>query len=383
MNFHHHPLQTNRQTHGGLTSIDLFAGAGGFSLGAQNAGFSVKLAIELNKHACATYRLNLSAAPDGPRLIEGDITQLCPDALNEEVFGDPGTCDVLLGGPPCQGFSTHRLNGAGVDDPRNGLMHTYFEFVRAFAPKAFLMENVPGMLWPRHASYIETFYKNAEANGYEVFRPITLDARDYGVWQRRRRVFVLGVRSDIDRTQLKWPPDATHTDPHLESKDPHLLPWVPCSTAFLPAPDQDINDLHMQHSASLIEVFARTPHNGGSRKDSGRILACHENHDGHGDVYGRIDPGIPAPTMTTACINPSKGRFVHPTANHGITVRQAARIQTFPDSYRFMGGLMAAGQQIGNAVPVQLAEQILRHIGTWLRSQKNGEALGPVRSSTW
>ncbi|MGO4134281.1 DNA cytosine methyltransferase [Rhizobium brockwellii] len=382
LNFYDSSRSTNN-TQRRMLSIDLFAGAGGFSLGAQNAGFAVKLAIELNKHACATYRHNLSSAAGGPEIIEGDITKLSADELKNEIFGDLESCDLLLGGPPCQGFSTHRLNDAGVDDPRNNLLHTYFEFVRTFAPKAFLMENVPGMLWPRHASYVESFYKNAREIGYEVYPPAVLDARDYGVWQRRKRVFVLGIRRDLDRTELNWPPKATHVDPQFESPDPHLLPWVPCLGAFSPAPRDDPNDIHMQHSASLIDVFARTPHNGGSRKDSGRILPCHLGHDGHGDVYGRIDPRMPAPTMTTACINPSKGRFVHPTNDHGITLRQAARIQTFPDSYVFTGGLMAAGQQIGNAVPVQLAEKLLLHLRAWLADQAMRVDVPLLEDSSW
>jgi DNA (cytosine-5)-methyltransferase 1 len=122
----------------------------------------------------------------------------------------------------------------------------------------------------------------------------------------------------------------------------------------------------MNHGPELIAAFKRTPANGGSRRDSGRVLACHVDHDGHKDVYGRIDPSKPAPTMTTACINPSKGRFVHPVLHHGITARQAARIQTFPDDYIFVGGLMAAGKQIGNAVPVALGEVLIRHISSLL-----------------
>jgi DNA (cytosine-5)-methyltransferase 1 len=118
----------------------------------------------------------------------------------------------------------------------------------------------------------------------------------------------------------------------------------------------------MKHNDELISAFKNTPLNGGSRRDSGRILPCHKNHDGHKDVYGRIDSRLPAPTMTTACINPSKGRFVHPMEHHGITIRQAARIQTFPDSFVFEGGLTAAGKQIGNAVPVRMAEIIIRQL---------------------
>mgnify|MGYP001053725529 FL=1 len=151
------------------------------------------------------------------------------------------------------------------------------------------------------------------------------------------------------------------------------MPWRSCAHVFAPAEPDDLNDVHMRHSEELIEAFRRTPLNGGSRRESGRLLACHVDHDGHKDVYGRMDPSQPAPTMTTACINPSKGRFVHPTQHHGITARQAARIQTFPEDFTFSGGLMAAGVQIGNAVPVELGEQLIRYLTPLLRRARGEE----------
>jgi DNA (cytosine-5)-methyltransferase 1 len=125
----------------------------------------------------------------------------------------------------------------------------------------------------------------------------------------------------------------------------------------------------MKSSGELVKAFKNTPKNGGSRSDSGRHLPCHKNHNGHKDVYGRIDPSRPGPTMTTACINPSKGRFVHPTQNHGISARHAARFQGFPDSFKFDGGLMASGKQIGNAVPIKLGEAVIGAIITGLGNQ--------------
>ena len=153
-----------------------------------------------------------------------------------------------------------------------------------------------------------------------------------------------------------WPPKATHVSPDALGELPH---WVAASVAFKRALAGDPNNIHMKHCPELVETFARTPANGGSRRQSGRILPCHEDHSGHSDVYGRIDPSIPGPTMTTACINPSKGRFVHPTQHHGITLRQAARLQSFPDWFNFEGGIMAGGKQVGNAVPVDLAKALL------------------------
>lgn len=341
-----------------LTCADLFAGAGGFSLAARQAGLSVRLAVEHDKHAVETYRDNL-CEPGGTEVLGDDITELDPAMVFGSIFKDLERCDLLLGGPPCQGFSAHRINDAGVGDERNDLIHVYFDFVRAFAPTAFLMENVPGMLWPRHRAALDRFYAEGRAAGYDLFDPVLIDARNYGLGQRRKRVFILGIRTGTDVTDFTWPPAPTHGSEAMRRCRPELLPWSDCSAAFAPAAEGDPNDIHMSHGDELIAAFMRTPANGGSRKDSGRQLPCHRKHDGHKDVYGRMDPRRPAPTMTTACINPSKGRFVHPVEHHGITVRQAARIQTFPDSFIFSGGLMAAGKQVGNAVPVELGRLLI------------------------
>lgn len=345
-----------------LNCIDLFAGAGGFSLAAKQAGFVIKLAIEQNKNAASTYRKNFCSEELKLELIEDNIRELKPRSLAKRIFANGQKCDLLLGGPPCQGFSTHRLNDTGVSDERNDLIHTYFDFVRTFSPTVFLMENVPGMLWPRHKPSLDRFYAEGDASGYRLREPVILDARDYGVPQRRKRVFILGIRRGVNAEDFVWPPPATHGNETRRTRTPALKPWVTCAAAFRPAPTGDINDVHMRHNAELIEAFKKTPPNGGSRHASGRILACHAEHDGHNDVYGRINPAEPAPTMTTACINPSKGRFVHPTLHHGITVRQAARIQTFPDDFIFEGGLMSAGEQVGNAVPVVLAQHLIEHL---------------------
>lgn len=338
--------------------MDLFAGAGGFSLAAQQAGFEVCLAVEQDRHAAASYRRNLVKGRRSPRLIDKDICGLDPIRLAFEMMNERGPIHLLLGGPPCQGFSSHRLNGTGVRDQRNDLVHVYFDFVRAFKPRAFLMENVPGMLWPRHHDVLARFYEDGRASGYQLYSPVVIDARDHGVPQRRRRVFILGVREDVRDGNFVWPPPPTHN----RNGQDGMLKWRNCSHVFCSAPAGDPNDVHMNHSEEVVAAFSRTPPNGGSRRDSGRTLMCHREHNGHNDVYGRIDPSKPAPTMTTACINPSKGRFVDPVLNHGITARQAARIQTFPDAFVFEGGLMAAGKQIGNAVPVDLGRILLRHL---------------------
>lgn len=330
-------------------------------MAAKNVGLLIVAAIEKNANACATYRHNII---NGGKtyLYEGDILEIDPESLLINHFQRNDQCDIVLGGPPCQGFSVHRIKGAGVGDPRNVLILRYFEYVAALRPKVFLMENVPGILWPRHKDFLEAFYQQGESSGYDVLPPVVLDARNYGVPQRRKRVFILGVQKAF-HFSATWPPKPTHGDPKALTLNPSLQPWIPAATVFQQQElANDINNIHMNHTPELVEVFRSTPLNGGSRRDSIRVLSCHKEHNGHTDVYGRIDPSKPAPTMTTACINPSKGRFVHPTEHHGITVRQAARFQTFPDWFEFQGGLMADGQQIGNAIPIRLGEIILRTV---------------------
>ena len=353
-----------------LNCVDLFSGAGGFSLAAQMAGLHVRLAIENDKHAAETYRKNLCKGRLAPNLLDCDITQVRASKAFRDYFPNADQCDLMLGGPPCQGFSSHRINGTGIDDERNDLIHTYFDFVRAFSPSMFLMENVPGMLWDRHSAALDRFYLEGALAGYDVRPAVVVDARNYGLPQRRKRVFILGVRGGLDTAGLVWPPKPSHGNESARRLDPSLELWLNCSDAFIAAPKGDPNDVHMSHTREVIEAFRNTPANGGSRRDSGRLLPCHMHHDGHKDVYGRIDPRLAAPTMTTACINPSKGRFVHPIGHHGITVRQAARIQTFPDNFIFEGGLMAAGKQVGNAVPVELARQLIAHLLPFLRGAR-------------
>jgi DNA (cytosine-5)-methyltransferase 1 len=347
-----------------LTAIDLFAGAGGFSYAARSLGAIVIAAVEMDLNSCTTYHKNfITKQNNQPKLYDQDINDLQPKTILSDLHLSPGDLDILIGGPPCQGYSAHRINGTGINDERNKLLLTYSRFLKELRPKFFLVENVPGLLWPRHAEFLNRFVKTCRRNGYNVSRPTILNARDYGVPQNRRRVFIYGQRSDIKKS-IAWPPLPTHFSP--KSKDVERegkQAWEIAAEVFRrKISKNDSNAIHMNHSQELVLVFKSTPKNGGSRRESNRELSCHENHDGHKDVYGRINPNVPGPTMTTACINPSKGRFVHPTRNHGITSRHAARFQDFPDSFVFYGGLMSIGKQIGNAVPIRLGRAVLEPI---------------------
>lgn len=380
-----------------LTAIDLFSGAGGFSLAAHNVGIDVLVAIEFDQNAAETYQKNLVERLGAPtQVFAQDITKVDIDSIMRYQGIQKGQLDILLGGPPCQGFSSHRFKDSGKDDPRNALLIRYFDFVEYLKPKAFLVENVPGLLWPRHEKYLNDFLKLAKDHGYQVITgaPLILNAKDYGVPQNRRRAFIFALRNDVIRNDLEWPPKPTH----YKSGD---CQWLTASSVFEePEPSvlnefkrrleekfgyseeesaktiaslkwgkeletKDPCNLNMAHSAALTQVFENTPLLGG-RDESGRELDCHKDYKGHKDVYGRIYPHIPANTVTTGCNNPSKGRFVHPWLPHGITLRHAARLQTFPDDYMFTGGSMAIAKQIGNAVPIKLGEALIVEISKLL-----------------
>jgi len=352
-----------------MSVVDLFCGAGGFSLAAQKINLRVLGAVENHPYACTTYHHNfIENKQNPPVLFQEDLRELEPEDVVRQLGLTAGDLDILLGGPPCQGFSSHRINDAGVDDPRNELLLQYFRFVEAFRPRAFIVENVPGMLWERHAEYVDKFYELADDAGYHVFDPAILNAKDYGIPQNRRRVFILGLR-EAPTDELQWPPLQTHFAPNSrEVLELGYPAWVNAGVVFdTPIQEDDPNNLHMNHTEELIEVFRSTPLNGGSRSQSNRILPCHQNgYGGHKDVYGRINPNQVGPTMTTGCFNPSKGRFLHPTENHGITIRHAARFQTFPDDFIFHGGITAEGMQVGNAVPITLGVQVIRTVAEYL-----------------
>ncbi|WP_432464053.1 DNA cytosine methyltransferase [Agarivorans sp. QJM3NY_33] len=376
-----------------MKAIDLFAGAGGFSLAANNCGVQILAAIELDKTAAQTYKKNIiEHNSHKTQLINEDINRVNMKQLKASLALKTGELDLLLGGPPCQGFSSHRINNAGVDDPRNALLFRYFDFINTFKPKAFLVENVSGLLWKRHAGYLNTFISLAQASGYDIKFCGKLNAKNYGVPQNRQRVFILGARKSIKITpEFTFPPKATHFAPGKAL--PH---WRSASCVFEKPPEMvkqqykghyqkkmtteqaeallanlefgaaiDLSDkcnVHMQHTAEVTNRFAQTPLNG-SRCDITFRLKCHaNNYAGHKDVYGRIILDKPSNTITTGCNNPSKGRFVHPWLNHGITLRHAARLQTFPDTFEFIGTITNQAKQIGNAVPIKLGEALIKEI---------------------
>lgn len=335
------------------TVIDLFAGCGGASLGFKQAGFGLTAAVELNPIASSSYAQN---HPEATLLIN-DLKLLSTHDILEAARLDVGQCTVIMGCPPCQGFSRHRLKGAGLTDPRNSLVAVFAELVSTMLPAFFVFENVPGLLRTGESPWYSAKDRLAEA-GYQISEGI-INVLDYGVPQRRRRFAAVGCRLskvDIDL------PFKTHRRP-TDTND--LPPWRTVRDAIGELPplgngERSSDDpLHFAaiHRDTTLRRFQCIPHDGGSRSSlpAEMQLKCHREYRGHQDVYGRLYWDRPANTLTGGCIQPSKGRFLHPEQDRALTLREAARLQSFPDDYRFAGNKQQIALQIGNAVPPPLA----------------------------
>jgi DNA (cytosine-5)-methyltransferase 1 len=324
-------------------AVDLFCGAGGLSEGLRQAGYNVIGAVELDTLACSTYRLNHKRV----KLWEMDITHLSGATMMKALKLLPGDLDLLAACPPCQGFSTMRTkNGTRRNrDSRNDLIFDVLRIIRSMRPRSVMLENVPGLA--KNRRYV-AFRKGLESLGYRVKWNV-LNTVDFAVPQRRRRLVLLASR-------LCEPEFAPKTGNYQTVR--HFI-------GNLPTPERSQDPLHnysVRRSKKIENLIRKIPPNGGSRMALGlkAQLPCHKRLDGFKDVYGRMAWDKPAPTITGGCINPSKGRFLHPRANRAITLREAALLQTFPATYRFPldRGRYPVALLIGNALP---PEFIRRH----------------------
>jgi DNA (cytosine-5)-methyltransferase 1 len=324
------------------------------------AGYCILAAIEKEKGAAETYARNF----DVPVHCV-DIRLFPPVQLNAELGLAKDHLDILIGCPPCQGFSRMR-NGAGADDERNNLVVTYLEFVDFFRPRFGVFENVPGLLNTDHgAHFYQVLYDGLRTLGYGVTQR-TVQAADYGVPQLRRRVIVtIGRHGEVPA--FPWPTHGAPGSPAVKAG--FRLPWRTVRDAIgdYPLPDPPLtaedsaqipNHIASHIGDGVLTFITQVPKDGGSRTqvDRNLWLDCHMDHRGHGDVYGRAAWDRPANTVTAGCTNPSKGRFVHPGQDRSFTVREAAALQGFPDDFVFCGRNQAA--QVGNAVPPPLAKAL-------------------------
>ncbi|MEW6366818.1 MAG: DNA cytosine methyltransferase [Acidobacteriota bacterium] len=323
------------------SAIDLFSGCGGLTAGLKAAGFRVLAAIEIDRLAADTYALNHPEV----RIWRTDIRALSTEEVMDELGLQEGDLDLLAGCPPCQGFSRLRtLNGSRtIPDPRNRLIRDFLRFVVGMLPKAVMFENVPGLL---RRTEFHRFHRDLEQLGYAAdYREV--DAAAYGVPQRRERVILLAARA----ARIPYPDPLT------------VRRTVRDAIGCLPRPGDsgdEVHDLPENRTSRTRRLIGSIPKDGGSMSDLGREarLPCHKRCRGFSDVYGRMAWDAVAPTITTGCVNPSKGRFLHPQEDRCVTLREAALLQSFSRGYRFQlcRGKFPAAALIGNAFPPELAK---------------------------
>ncbi|MGY3336080.1 DNA (cytosine-5)-methyltransferase 1 [Streptomyces filamentosus] len=325
------------------SAIDLFAGAGGATQGLMGAGFDVLAAVENDSSAAATHAKNHPSA----HLWETDIRRLPASAMRKQLGLSMGELTLLKTCPPCQGFSSLASGKGLADQERNDLVVHTVRFVRAFMPQSVLLENVPGLGKDARLQYVR---ESLSKLGY-VSMVYRFEASEFAIPQRRRRLIMLAVRGK--RKEL--PSDISDVVSDFRGS---MSVRDAFSELQLAVRENDPLDRSRRSSEKVLSRIAAIPV-GGGRFDlpEEHQLDCHKRLDRKTATasYGRMKWDSPSPTMTTRCTTPACGTFIHPEEHRGITLREAATLQTFPRDYDFQGDYGAIERQIGNAVPVRMA----------------------------
>lgn len=358
--------------------IELFAGSGGLGTGFVKSGFNIISANDIWEPAGKTYTIN----HPNVKYIVKDIAKLTGDELLENTGYSKDDVDVIIGGPPCQGFST--LGKRFIDDPRNKLFKEYVRIVSEIKPKFFVMENVAGILSMERGKVLENILKSFQQIGYNVKYKL-LNAAEYGVPQKRERVIFIGTHLNKD---IKHP-EKTHSTTGEKGYKRALTLWD--AICDLPQSDtEDITEYRIEpynefqaimrgnckvitnhqpptHNEKAINMMKYIP-TGKSVWDVEDMPKEFMPTSGYGNTYARLNPNEPGMTITRnfSCI--SSSRCIHPYSNRGLTAREAARIQTYPDDYVFMGSKTDIHLQIGNSVPPILGEKIANTIKEMLKN---------------
>ncbi|MCE2404590.1 MAG: DNA cytosine methyltransferase [Dehalococcoidia bacterium] len=373
------------------TAIDLFAGAGGLSTGFQQAGFDVVAANDSDPYAAATYRLNHPST----LFVGGSIESITEAEFLGGTGLHRGELDVLVGGPPCQAFSVYN-HRRGMHDERSGLFREYLRMVHGLLPRMVVIENVTGITSIDGGRAVHDIKDSLRNLGYHVESAV-LKAEEYGVPQERRRIFFVGSRSYLP---IRWPTPTYAACENIFTIGHNLKPLVTVDEAIgdLPTLNNSEGAEKMDYTAAPVSDYQRQSRSGsawvfnhvapqlapinlermkhippgGSWRDipyqllpAGMKLA---NRSDHTKRYGRLHPDGQACTIMTRC-DVHWGAYIHPYQDRAITVREAARFQSFPDKFQFLGSRGEQYKQVGNAVPPLLAAAVANDVAFMLAEQ--------------
>lgn len=344
-----------------LNFIDLFSGAGGISIGFEKAGFNQLFSADFDKACAETHKNNWPKIP----FFQGDLSS--DKIFNSIKKNFKNTCvDIIVGGPPCQGFSIYGkrrfINTKNYDphiDSRNKLIFTYLKYVQLFNPKWFLMENVPGIVNLDNGSFIEELLKDIKKLGYKNFDFRIINTADYGVPQTRKRFILIANRTG---NIIPWPKPKYYAEP-----EDWQLPYRSVQEAISDLNDHDskvhyANHIPMNHDKDVKERFSYIKEgeklNPDDLPERLQYSKTGKKIQSFSKVFYRLDRNKPSPTLV-----PGHSAFpIHPKLNRQLTIREAARIQTFPDSFKFYGGSGDQCKQVGNAFPPLAAETFANYI---------------------
>lgn len=336
--------------------VDLFSGAGGLSKGLCDAGFELVYANEIDNSFCETFDKNHNV-----RIIDNRDINIINIKKDFQKFSK---IDLIVGGPPCQGFS-QKGSRKGILDDRNFLFKKFVEFVEILKPQVFLMENVPNLLTSNNGFFFKEINKYFNNMGYQVSSKV-MNCFDYGIPQTRRRAIIIG---NLLSKEFEFPKkikkvvsvhEAISDLPRLLSGEGDTFQeYVKSSSSdyqkIMRKGSKGIyNHVSTKHSPEALERLSLIPPFGG-KSDLPSQLRTKSIYSG---TWGRIDPNGPARTITTRFDTPSSGQFTLNDQDRCLTVREAARIQSFPDNFIFYGNKTSQMKQVGNAVPPLLAKQI-------------------------
>lgn len=366
-------------SHERLIAIDLFCGCGGISTGLRAAGFDVIAGVDIEPHYLCSFAHNFPNA----KSLKLDITDVSPEAFMKLVGIRSGALDLLAGGPPCQGFSKNvPRKQRYLDDPRNKLMKSFLDYCEALQPRLIIMENVAEMKNGFDKSYTEEILIRLCNAGYTISHGV-LNSANYGVPQRRRRAFFIANRDDVE---LKFP-ERTHARPGsqwgLFALPEHVTVWE--AIGDLPSLRHGEGEERCEYVCEPFSSFQRlvrnnnnivtnhvarhlrsTQHERLASIGPGQGLKDLPEHlqtkGGYSGAYGRLTKDMVAPTITRWVFHPGSGRWGHPIDIRTLTIREVARIQSFPDRFEFIGSFTQRAGQLGNAVPPLLAQRIAEAI---------------------
>lgn len=335
--------------------VDFFCGCGGTSAGLRDAGMNILAGVDFNKEAGKTYSHNFPKA----KFFLEDITNFPTYNLGNLIDKTRKRPLLFAACAPCQPFTKQKTTKR-KSDSRLNLLDEFHRFVTVFRPDYILIENVPGLQKIKSdEGALGRFLRLLDKHQYK-YDVTVLRSQDYGVPQRRRRLVL--VASLVGNIEV---PEPTHGPGRDNETFENVWNWIGDLPAIAAGEKHPYVKNHQSAKLSELNLtrIKATPE-GGGRLDWPKelMLKCHKSYTGHTDVYGRLHKDRPATAMTTRCISLSNGRYGHPTQSRAISVREAARLQTFDDNFEFFGSINSMAKQIGNAVPVRLAAIIGSHM---------------------